>query len=452
MVTQGSENKVTSCPNNHQNPEGSAWCGICGLPIVDYDRELELLLRTVAEEERHIKLAKENVFLGVGDQGCKLIHDFYRSWGKSLRNSEFLMIDSASGGQQLTDLRTQLPSNQEYTAPSLWVHLLPMSVSRQVGYYGLGERLASDDPTLDDRLLRCGIRASTKKQTIFLFSALGGGTGSGASPYILQRANALNPQCRSLVIAVMPAADEPDSAHFNAFCSLSRFIKADQRPLADMILLVDHDRLMKVRGVGSMGEEIATEPLLSHMLGILVGAIADRDSKQVDPGYLAKMSRSMGIHAFVPCMAVGRSMEIFGGLANILSSALLSPLAEVDKESIMLSYLLVQVPERLTASLQAETINAELNKWNKTNFPRLKGSVLHLSHSSSRADRIDLCLLLGGTKLAITAKRAKEGFERFKAIAKGKAWEQEFGVTSKSVPEAQEAVNWYDTMLDEIAS
>lgn len=452
MVSHGSENKVISCPNNHRNPEGSTWCGICGLPIIDYDRELELLLRALAEEERHIRFAKQNVFLGIGDQGCKLVHDFYRSWGKSLKSSEFLMIESSSEGQQFTDLRTQLPSNQEYTPPSLSLHLLPMSVSRQVGYYGLGEHLASNDPTLDDRLLRSGIRASTKKQTIFLFSALGGGTGSGASPYTLQQANALNPHCRSLVIAMMPAADEPDSAHFNAFCSLSRFIKADQGPLADMILLVDHDRLMKVRGVGNMGEEIAGESLLSYMVGILVGAIADRNSSQVDPGYLAKMSRSMGIHAFVPCMAVGRSMEIFGGLANILESALSSPLAQVDKESVMLSHLLVQVPERLAASLQAETINAELNKWNKDNFPRLKGSVLQLSHSSSRADRIDLCLLLGGTRLAITARRAKEGFERFKAIAKGKAWEQEFGVTSKSVPEAQEAVNWYDTMLDEMAS
>ena len=452
MVSHGSENKVISCPNNHRNPEGSTWCGICGLPIIDYDGELELLLRALAEEERHIRFAKQNVFLGIGDQGCKLVHDFYRSWGKSLKSSEFLMIESSSEGQQFTDLRTQLPSNQEYTPPSLSLHLLPMSVSRQVGYYGLGEHLASNDPTLDDRLLRSGIRASTRKQTIFLFSALGGGTGSGASPYTLQQANALNPHCRSLVIAMMPAADEPDSAHFNAFCSLSRFIKADQGPLADMILLVDHDRLMKVRGVGNMGEEIAGESLLSYMVGILVGAIADRNSSQVDPGFLAKMSRSMGIHAFVPCMAVGRSMEIFGGLANILESALSSPLAQVDKESVMLSHLLVQVPERLAASLQAETINAELNKWNKDNFPRLKGSVLQLSHSSSRADRIDLCLLLGGTRLAITARRAKEGFERFKAIAKGKAWEQEFGVTSKSVPEAQEAVNWYDTMLDEMAS
>jgi len=451
MVTQGSENRVISCSNNHQNPEGSTWCAICGLPIINFDGELELLLRTLAEGERHIRFAKENVFLGIGDQGCKLVHGFYQSWGKSLKGSEFLMIESSGEGQQFTDPRDQLPSNQEYTSPSLSLHLLPMSVSRQVGYYGLGERLASNDPTLDDRLLRSGIRASTKKQTIFLLSALGGGTGSGASPYTLQRANALNPHCRSLVIAMMPAADEPDSAHFNAFCSLSRFIKADQGPLADMILIVDHDRLMKVRGVGSMAEEIARESVLSYMVGMLVGAIADRNSSQVDPGYLARMSRSMGIHAFVPCMAVGRSLEIFGGLANILQSALSSPLAQVDQESIMLSYLLVQVPERLVASLQAETINAELNRWNKDNFPRLKGSVLQLSYSSSTADRIDLCLLLGGTRLAITAKRTKEGFERFKAIAQGKAWEQEFGVPFENVPEAQEAVNWYDNMLDGMA-
>lgn len=452
MVTQGSENRVISCSNNHQNPEGSAWCAICGLPIIDYDGELELLLRTLAEGERHVRFAKENVFLGIGDQGCKLVHGFCQSWGKGLKSSEFLMIESSGEGQQFTDPRTPLPSSQEYTCPSLSLHLLPMSVSRQVGYYGLGERLASNDPTLDDCLLRSGIRASTKKQTIFLLSALGGGTGSGASPYTLQRANALNPHCRSLVIAIMPTADEPDSAHFNAFCSLSRFIKADQGPLADMILIVDRDRLMKVRGVGSTAEEIARESVLSYMVGMLVGAIADRNSSQIDPGYLAKMSRSMGIHAFVPCMAVGRSLEIFGGLPNILESALSSPLAQVDKESIMLSYLLVQVPERLGASLQAETINAELNRWNKVNFPRLKGSVLQLSYSSSTADRIDLCLLLGGTRLATTAKRAREGFERFKAIAKGKAWEQEFGVPFESVPEAQEAVNWYDTMLDDMAS
>jgi cell division GTPase FtsZ len=208
-----------------------------------------------------------------------------------------------------------------------------MSINRQVGYYGLGERLALDDPALDDRLLRLGIRASTTKQTVILLSALGGGTGSGASPHILLRVKALNPHSRNLVIAMMPAADEPDGAHFNAFCSLSRFIKTDRGPLADVLLLVDYDRLMKIRGVGTMGEELARESLLSHMVAALVGAITNGGSSEADPGYLAKMSSSMGVHAFTPCLAIGRSLEIFGGIENILESALSSPLAPVDKES-----------------------------------------------------------------------------------------------------------------------
>lgn len=451
MNTQASENNVVICPNNHENPEGLARCAICGLPIMDYESELELFLGTLAEQERHVRFDKENVFLGIGDQGCKLVHNFYHSWGKGLKSSEFLLIQSSGDAQQLIDPDPQQPSDRQNTSPSLVVHHLPEPLSKQVGYYGLGERLASSDPALEDRLRRTGIIDSANKQNIFLLSALGGGTGSGASPYTLERARALNPHCRSLVIAVMPAADEPDSAHFNAFCSLSHLIDSNDG-VADMILLVDHDRLMEVRGVGSMGEEITSESLLSYMVATLVGATADRSSDQADPGYLAKMSRSMGIHAFVPCIAVGRSLEIFGSLTNILESALSCPLAQVDKDSIMLSFMLVQVPERLALTKQEKTLRAELNKWNKGNFPHLKGSVLHLLHSGKRSDRVDLCLLLGGTKLALTARSSKDGFDRFKAVVERESWEQEFAVTSTSVADMEKAVDSYDTKLDEMAS
>ena len=452
MISQDSDNKVSVCPNNHQNPEGSEWCYVCGLPIIDYETELELLLSQYADEEQHVKFLREKVFIGIGDQGCKLVNEFHQSWGKVLKSSEFLMIESSGEAQQSTYSISRPPSNQEYKSPHLSLHLLPMSINRQVGYYGLGERLALDDPALDDRLLRLGIRASTTKQTVILLSALGGGTGSGASPHILLRVKALNPHSRNLVIAMMPAADEPDGAHFNAFCSLSRFIKTDRGPLADVLLLVDYDRLMKIRGVGTMGEELARESLLSHMVAALVGAITNGGSSEADPGYLAKMSSSMGVHAFTPCLAVGRSLEIFGGIENILESALSSPLAPVDKESVMLSYVLVQVPDRMASSLQEKTLRAELNKWNKANFPHLKGSVLQLSHSSSTSDRVDLCLLLGGTRLAITAKRAKDGFNRFKSVVGRKSWEQEFGVTSKNLLEMEKAIDSYDSKLDEMAS
>jgi hypothetical protein len=452
MIAKANGKPTTVCAENHCNPEGAEICTACGLPIVDFEEELQLLLQALGEDERHLRFNRERIFLGIGDQGCKLIHDFHQSWGRNLTNSSFLIIDSSGDAQQHYAATPKPASGDQSDMPSLSLHVLPATVSGQVGYFGLGERLASGDPDLEDRLRRSGIRASTRKQTVFLLSALGGGTGSGVSPYVLQRARALNQHCRNLAIAVMPGADEPDSAHFNAYCALSRFINTQKTELADMVLLIDHDRLLRVRGVGSMGEEIARDALLSHMLAMLVGASNGGPSSHADPSYLAKMSRSMGVRAFVPCMALGRSMDIFGSLANMLESALSCPLAELDKDSIVLSHLLVRVPQRLASSLQEEAIRAELNRWHRANFPRLKGSVLQLSHVGGRTDRIDLCLLLGGTSLATMARGAKEGFDRFKKVVGKKAWEQEFGVSSKIVPEVEKAIRDYDAKLADVAA
>jgi cell division GTPase FtsZ len=452
MSNRVSDNKTTVCPNNHENIEGSKYCHICGLPVIDYTKELDDLINVLSEEEYRVKFSRENVFIGVGDQGCKLVYNFHRTWGSDLHESEFLMIESSGDSQQLIESTSTLLSNQKYLFPRLSLHLIPMSLNKQVGYFSLGERLASEDSNLDDRLLRSGIKATTRKQTIYLVSALGGGTGSGASPFILKRAKSLNPHIRSLVIAMMPAGDEPDSAHFNALSSLSRLIAADQEPLADIILLADYDRLMNIRGVSISGEELAREDLLSHLVAALVGAVTDSSSSEADPGYLAKMSSSMGINVFVPCLAVGRSLEIFGSIGNILESALSSPLAPINRESIMLSYVLVQAPNKLASSLHEKTLRAELNKWNKDHFPNLKDSVLQLSHSNRTSDRVDLCLLLGGTQLAIMAERAKQGFDRFKSIVGRKAWQQEFGVTSKNMLDMQQVINSYDSKLNEMAS
>lgn len=452
MAASRSESKSVVCPNHHQNPSGSKLCNTCGLPIVDYESELELLLKAWSEEEPHLKFSREKVFIGVGDQGCKLVHDLHRSWANIIRDSEFLMIESSGETVHLNEYKLPLTSGNGNVAPPPSLHFIPRSVNSQVGYFGLGERLAIGDPGLDDRLRRSGVSSSTEKQTVFLLSALGGGTGSGVSPYTLQRARELNPHSRRVLVAMMPGADEPDSAHFNAFCSLSRFLQPDDDPVADILFLANYDRLSRIRGVSASGEELARESLLSYLVASLVGAVGDGGSSESDPGYLAKMSSSMGIHAFVPCLAIGRSLEIFGSIANILESALASPLAPIDKEAIVLSHILVQVPDRMASSLHEKTLRAELNRWNKNSFPRLKGSVIQLSHSSRTSDRVDLYLLLGGTKLAVTASRAKEGFNRFKSVVERKAWEQEFGVTAQSLLEMEKAISSYDNGLDEMTS
>jgi hypothetical protein len=444
VVVKDAESSSVACVRNHQNAEGAEWCSVCGLPVLDPEEELALALEALSGLERHLSFRKDSVFLGVGDQGCKFICDFYRSWKDNLKGGHVVLVDSSGDARSVS--RDILSAGRTRGLPVTW-HRLAGASGKQVGYYGLGERLASNDAALDDVLLRSGIRVGNRKQILFLVSSLGGGTGSGASPQVLGRAKSLNPQSRSLVFAVMPAGDEPDSAHFNAYCSLSRFMKGDGGPLADMTFVVDQDRLAKVRGVGLGGEELAAESLLSHMLALLVGASDKGASGRVAPDYLAKVSRSMRVHAFVPCLAIGRSLEIFGGLRNILESAHFGALAPLDTRSVLLSFVVLQLPERLAALLPEETIKAEVNRWNKENFPKLKGSVLQLNYTGKGSDRIDVCLLLGGTPLGFTAARAREGFGQFKAIVASESWKQEFSVAPTSLDDIDQAIEIYDNGL-----
>lgn len=438
------------CPNGHETPYDSDTCRTCGLPMLDYDAELARFLDALGMVEGRLSFSRRLVFLGVGDQGGKLVRQLHRSSGDVLPDSEFLIIDSSreAGPRGEAGPSRALPA--DHRLPHLSHHFLPASSSKQIGYFGSGESLAASDPHLDDRLLRAGIRPSSNTQTVFVVSALGGGTGSGAAPYALHRAKAINPQSRSVAVAMMPSADEPHSAHFNAFCALSRLLGTETDPLADIILLADHDRLAGIRGIDSAGEEIARETLLAHMLAALAGTASDDGSSEADPSYLAKVSSSVGVQVFVPCVAVGRSLEIFGTMDKILDSALSSPLAPIDKESVMLSYMAVQVPNKMATSLHEKTLRAQLNRWNSERFPRLKGSVIQLSQTERSSERVDLCLLLGGTKLAVTAKRAEEGFRGFKSVVGRRSWEQEFGVSAEALVEIEKVIKAYDAKLDEM--
>ncbi len=451
MSSHGQANKTRLCPDGHENPLDSSICRTCHLPILDYDAELAHFLRALAAEERHLSFSRSTVFIGVGHQGCELVREMHGSWSEALTDSEFLIIDSSANGRESGAEPIDAPA-AHHRLPRLSRHVLPEAPNRQVGYFGLGEQLAVADPHLDDLLLRSGIRPASNSQTVVVVSDLGGGTGSGAAPNIIQRAKALNPHSRSLVVAMMPSADEPDSAHFNAFCSLSRLLSAEAEPLADIILLADNGRLGGIRGIGASGEELAGEALLTCLLATLAGAGAGAGPTEADPSYLARMSSSMGIQAFVPCLAVGRSLEIFGTLEMILDSALASSLAPVDPASVMLSYILVQVPGRMAASLHEKTLRAQLNRWNRERFPRLKGSALQLSQSGGTSDRVDIYMMLGGTKIAVTANAAEKGFQRFKSVVSRQSWEQEFGVTSATILEIENVVSSYDSKLDEVSN
>ena len=199
MATHSGKNGLVACPNNHPNAHDAVDCDTCGLPIIRFEAELDVLLRTLAEERLHLGSAPEKLFIGVGEQGCRLVRDFHGAWGGVQPGFAFLMIDSATDARYASRAGESDQPSGEAAASPLTLYLIPSPDGAQKGYYALGERLAAGDPKIDDCLRRSGIRATSGNQSVFLLSALGGATGSGASPNILHRAKASNPLLRSIV-------------------------------------------------------------------------------------------------------------------------------------------------------------------------------------------------------------------------------------------------------------
>jgi hypothetical protein len=111
---------------------------------------------------------------------------------------------------------------------------------------------------------------TARSDALLYTAALGGGTGNGATPYIVDQflqapeggvaefdeATWLN-DITQLVLAAWPFENEPRFRHFNAICGLSRLLfRDDGTPNADMTLLASNTRV----------KEIAMETIVSSKI------------------------------------------------------------------------------------------------------------------------------------------------------------------------------------------
>jgi hypothetical protein len=214
-----------------------------------------------------------------------------------------------------------------------------------------------------------------------------------------------------------------------------------------LIIILDFGKLNQVKGVGKKGEELKGAALIPYLIATLVNAGSREQSNLASFTHIADMSRSMGIQTFIPCFAAGRSLEIFGNLSNILESAILCPLAQVSEKETILSCLILKVPYVLSKSMTKGTPKAEFDEWNNNKFPSLKDSMLHIFYSDEQTDRIDACLLLGGTDLAMTLNETKRGFVSFKTFLERTEWTGDAGVASGQLQNIEDTITKYNSAL-----
>jgi hypothetical protein len=141
-------------------------------------------------------------------------------------------------------------------------------------------------------------------------------------------------------------------------------------------------------------------------------------------------------------------MEIFGNLANVMESAAAYPLAEIDFNNVIASYLLLRIPRHIDEQYPDEVVTEEFEAWNRKYIPNMSSSMVQILRTDERSDRIDVCILLGGANMGEIISDTITGYRRFKSsVTSPNQWE-EYGLSEQSITEAEQVLANYDSGMD----
>ena len=380
-----SDNIIT-CDNGHVQPLTNKICDICGANIKTNKFNIKL--------NRNIK----NLFIGLGETGVNILDKFQVSNVSDVDNS-YLFLDTSN---KITDI--DLENRSQLNSQILFRKLGKLSKG-SARNWKKAETEALNDRYLNDYLLESGINQS---ELVLLLSSLGGGTGCGVGPIIFNNISRINVNSNKTAFIVLPSEKEAEQLHFNAFCAFSRFIKFQNKNCADLIIVTDNTYLSKYNHVDTNGKPLHSNELLSLILNSLSQPKYSKTT--IDFLSIFNSCNSNGILHFVPCVALNHSLRIYENLEAILESATIRPMANIDLESVVASFIILQIPNTMRDRFTQNQVLKEYSVWKDKNLPRELISEIDIRYSDVASDKIDVFAMLGGADVSKILSRAKQGY------------------------------------------
>ncbi len=380
-----SDNIIT-CDNGHVQPLTNKICEICGANIKTNKSSIKL--------NRNIK----NLFIGLGETGVNILDKFQVSNVSDVDNS-YLFLDTSN---KITDV--DLENRNQLNSQILFRKLGKLSKG-SARNWKKAETEAINDRYLNDYLLESGINQS---ELVLLLSSLGGGTGCGVGPILFNNISRINLNANKTAFIVLPSEKEAEQLHFNAFCAFSRFLRFQNKNCADLIIVVDNTYLSKYNHVDENGKPLPSNELLSLLLNSLSQPKYSKTT--IDFLSILNSCNSNGIIHFVPCVALNHSLRIYENLEAILESATIRPMANIDLESVVASFIILQIPNTMRDRFTQNQVLKEYSVWKDKNLPRELISEIDIRYSDVASDKIDVFAMLGGADVSKILSRSKQGY------------------------------------------
>ena len=426
-----SYNSFILCPDGHKNVRGLEECATCNLPLINFKKELSLLIDNLNSVK--VKNLHKVINFGIGDFGSQTLLSFKNSIHPERLNH--LLVDFIDSEKNSSDSTESTSNDSNY-------YLIDEDYDSNINTWSEFENTFSEFDKFEDKIRRVGINNNIDEQTAIITGSIGETLVSGLTLPLIKKIKHINPKSSRIVLASLPSNNDTDQVQFNAYCGISRLVK-NQKTSGDMLIVLQGNALNKMIGIDRSGKKLGYEILVPRILSLLT-------SNGHAINNLGKMAKSLKVLAFSPVYVYGRSYEIYDNLKNILDDAAFFPLSPFQYESIILSIVVIRVPESVLNIVSAKRLEDDYNAWNRKRFPSLKESLIQIVPVKENSDRLDVLLLLGGAKLENIVETVKPGYDRFKEYIRELDLWNEFQISEDDLKKLENTITTYDRNLNKL--
>jgi len=284
-------------------------------------------------------------------------------------------------------------------------------------FWKVGENEARID---FDEIIRRRIESLglTSGDAMFDIMTLGGGTGNGSIPYIIDQmkhgAGRTASGHKHFALCVWPDLIEADHRHFNAICGLSRLLKygEDSHQNADMVMLVDNTTLGKKIDLadGESNYYYEINRMIAQAIDMMMAPGRKNTNRVIDVNDYIVFPSHIGVYHTTPCMSLGNDVDLIS-LESALDDAIENAFFPMDPATATVVWLIVRVPKRYfnIGQFEQRTLDQRFKGWVEENIiGKLRYSTVTFVEDD--IDTFDVLLLLGGFKLE---KLVPESFEKY---------------------------------------
>ena len=406
-----------------------------------------------------------------GEGAGRIAALYFASMQNEAIGDRILLLNSARAdlNKILDDIENYLGNDEKEKIESIRRERVQLFGRQSTGtgnFWKVGENEARID---FDEVIRRKIDALglTSGDAMFDIMTLGGGTGNGSVPYIINQMKTGGVRTSSghkhFALAVWPDIIEADHRHFNAICGLSRLLRygEDNKQNADMLLLVDNTTL------GAKVENYDTEVdyyfeinrLIVKAIDLIMAPGRQNTNRVIDVNDYIVFPSHIGVYHTTPCLSLLNDVDLIS-LESALDDAIENPFFPMDPSTSTMIWLIVRVPEKHFNKGQFEqrTLDNIFKEWVEKNMiGKLRYSTVVFTEED--IETFDVLVLLGGFKLDKLIPESFDKYMQFKELLElnavdGKISLEQFGdsvsLTVKELNKIESNVRNYMKHIEQV--